>query len=198
MEEMKTASRTQNAPVRFAALVPHRDAVSVLERYRRELFARGFYGAFSFPALIPLAPFAATPEDGGLKTTAASFRETLGNAHCTAGPWRPFTVPGFPFSLYGPVFTLPLITEAARRILWPAFPVTALAAAVLGPEDSGLISGLPPPPDISFRAAALAVVELRPCGCGEQPYSLSWSTGRLFWLPRRGRTYGGLKAAYRF
>jgi hypothetical protein len=193
MEEIKTASGQKNAPLRFAALVPHRDAVSVLERYRRELFARGLYGAFSFPALVPLAPLAAPPEDGGLKAAAASFRHKLGNAHITSGSWLPFALPGFPFSLYGPVFTLPGIRETARGILPPAFPVTALAAAVLGPEDSALISGLPPPPDISFRAAALTVVELGPCEYGAEPYSLSWNTGRLFWLPHPAKRQKGVR-----
>jgi hypothetical protein len=55
-----------------------------------------------------------------------------------------------------------------------------LAAALIGPEDKALPETLPPPPEISFRAAALAVVRLT----GLWDYSFVWNTGRLFWLPR--------------
>ena len=49
----KSTAHTISSPLLFVVLVPHRDCLAALEAYRRNLFAFGLNGAFSFPAAAP-------------------------------------------------------------------------------------------------------------------------------------------------
>jgi hypothetical protein len=165
-----------------------------LREYRRSLFAAGLAGAYSFPFAAPLALLARPLAAPALKEAAAGLRRVLGNGKIG------FTLPGAAgvcgcaetgaFRFFGPALNIP----AGLFFPVPAGWAPPLAPAVLGPGDPELIQTLakagtlPAPPELSFRAAALANLTLFPAGCGEEPYSFTWETGRLYWLPRPGRS----------
>jgi hypothetical protein len=60
------------------------------------------------------------------------------------------------------------------------FPRAVLGGALM--KTGKAAPELPPPPPVSFRAAAMANMSYRPLGGGE--YSFEWTTGRPAWLPR--------------
>jgi hypothetical protein len=183
----------------FAVLVPHRDCLPPLDQYRRSLFAAGLAGAFSFPAAAPMALLREPLPDRTLKAWAAELRRLLGNrkivsgpaAECAVGPEKAGTgLKGF--RLFGPGLDLPPI-EGAEAVFF-RWEKPVLVSAILGPGDEEALAALnqtgPLPPALSFRAAALANLVLRPAPCGETAYSFTWETGPLFWLPKTGGSRG--------
>jgi hypothetical protein len=178
---METAAKA----LYLAVLVPHRDCLSVLEEYRRSLFASGLSGAYSFPIASPLALLSQPLSDQELKDAAANMRSVLGKKKLRPGPPAESSVPGCPLRFFGPSLELP-------PLFLPALTVTArwekpvLAPAVLGPGDDmeEFFTAKAIMPDFSFRAAALANLTLGPAGCGEPGYSFTWEIGPLFWLPK--------------
>ncbi|MDR3145901.1 MAG: hypothetical protein LBU21_06460, partial [Treponema sp.] len=83
--------KIRNSPfLRFVVLIPHRDSQRALWEYRRRLFAAGLDGAWSFPALAPLALVSRPCDPGELKALARSLRDlTLsggGDGRIDAGP----------------------------------------------------------------------------------------------------------------
>jgi hypothetical protein len=177
----------------FIVLIPHRDGGRIPEEYRRELFASGLAGAFSFPAAAPLA-LASRPFDGKeLKTLAGEMRELslkegregrfrsagVGAAACPQGGLR----------FFGPLLEpweegLPSL--AGEAILY-RFPALCLCAALLGPFDVPPEAG----PELSFRAAMTANLAIRPLSTGERGYSFVWKIGRPVWLPAYRKPKGG-------
>jgi hypothetical protein len=190
----------------FAALVPHRNAVFVIEKFRQQLFTLGLDGAFSFPTVVPLALLSRPLSGAELKTAAAELRKSLGKrkiilsaAHGESAQGTDTKFPGLPaasfcdvslslagLSFFGPCLDMP----------FPAFPESAilarwekplLAPAILGPGGAERVRDvagkLPPPPELSFRAAALTNLAVYPAGNGEAGYSYVWELGRLYWLP---------------
>jgi hypothetical protein len=91
-------------------------------------------------------------------------------------------------SFFGPCLDTPLpaFPESAVLARWEK-PV--LAPAILGSGGAERVRGLAdklrdtPPPELSFRAAALANLAVYPAGNGEADYSYAWELGRLYWLP---------------
>jgi hypothetical protein len=170
--------------IRFAALVPHRDAVSALEKRRQRLFAAGIAGAFAFPACIPLAVLKTPLPDARLKTLAAELRRIQGSTKFTPGPWTaggPFGTETGPFRMYGPVYPIPAFG------LPDMFKTAMLAAAIIVPDDEAALQTGEDAgenrEDLTFRAAALANISIAPAQTGEAGFSFTWKTGRLFWLP---------------
>ncbi|MDR0403257.1 MAG: hypothetical protein LBH35_06675 [Treponema sp.] len=176
----------------FAVLVPHRNAVFVIEQFRQKLFAAGFDGAFSFPAAAPLALLSRPLAGAELKAAAADLRKLLGSGKITlaAAPKESPALAADSFSPEGPSFFGPRLDMP-----FPALPASAvlarrekpvLAPAVLGrggAERPCPAAELPSPPELSFRAAALANLGVYPAGNGEADYSYTWEMGRLYWLP---------------
>jgi hypothetical protein len=194
--------------LRFIVLIPHRDGGRPLRALRRDLFAAGFAGAFSFPPAAPAAlvsrPFT-SPELRSLAFTLreASLRDgrdgtiAAGDpAPCPAGGTGPAG-----FALYGPVLDLPLPDLPREGVLF-RFPFLTLCAALIpggSPEEARLgnpgdagVRGAPFKP-FSFRAAAVANMILSPLRSGEPGYSYQWQIGNPRWLPspKRARSPRG-------
>jgi hypothetical protein len=87
-------------------------------------------------------------------------------------------------------FPEPLLTGSAAAALVYAFPFPVLASAIVRDVPQGLPPYLPPPPAISFRAAAVANMIYRPLpadgganSIDGESYSFEWQIGELCWLP---------------
>jgi hypothetical protein len=194
--------------LRFLVLVPHRDTVKILREYSRLLFKAGFFGAFSFPSVVPLA-LLSRPCTGEELTELA---RTLRQAVCAGGREGKFRagepgtvpfpdIPGETFlsgcSFFGPVLDLPAPDWSLPGLI--PFPVLVLTTALVGgtgPAEEGRAVREPAPPinGFFFRAAAAANMALRPLdnqdSSGLDPYSLEWKIGRLRWLPAMKRKTG--------
>jgi hypothetical protein len=124
-----------------------------------------------------------------LKPLARALRQEINKvgSKLTADPPVPSTL--FDEVLvYGPSLPMNLpdnFYETVSGAIMRRFSPTVLGAALLhGP----LPEGLPAPPQISFRAAALANMNCRflPLGDGgDCGYQVEWKIGKLSWLPRR-------------
>jgi hypothetical protein len=175
--------------LRFVVLLPHRDAGKILRDYRRRLFAAGFPGAFSFPAAAPLALVSRPLSAGELRDLARALRQASieggRDGTFTAGPLGSLAFPkaAAPFaglSLFGLVLDPP--PQAPVPDARP-FPALILCGALV-PE--GASAPAPVPGALSFRAAAVANLVIRPLDLppGPEPaYSFEWKTGRPYWLP---------------
>ncbi|MDR2517937.1 MAG: hypothetical protein LBD13_00795 [Spirochaetaceae bacterium] len=174
-------------PVRFIALIPHRDSAAPLEAYRSRLFAAGARGAYSFPAAAPLAAVsrALLPEE--LKALACSLREA--NASIRLGAPSSCAYP--PFVFWGPELEMaaPGITGGPDLVLWQHWP-PVLCAALVPRGREGLFSP-PPPPQGAFKAAMVANLIIRPLGQGDADYSFIWKIGSPVWLPSHPRRAAG-------
>ncbi|MDR2072458.1 MAG: hypothetical protein LBP60_03375 [Spirochaetaceae bacterium] len=190
--------RTPEPVFNFIILVPHRDCIPPLREYRRSLFAAGLAGAYSFPLAAPLALLSRPLSPSGLREAAAGLRRALGSDKITLSSPEQTGTYGCRgagrFRFFGPGLDLPSGVFPAVPAPWEKPP---LAPALLGPGDTELIRALaeagtlPAPPELSFRAAALANLRIFPAGCGEEPYSFRWETERLYWLPRPKKPGGG-------
>jgi hypothetical protein len=177
--------RKRSEPLRFIILIPHRDGGRILEEYRRELFASGLSGAFSFPAAAPLALVSRPFSGEELKALAAGMRE-LSLRNGGDGKFRPAGAgtaasPAGGFRFFGPLlepWDPALLSLGGSKALY-RFPALCLCAALLGPGDEPASAGL----TLSFRAAMIANLAIRPLDQGEEGYSFAWKTGRPVWLP---------------
>ncbi|MDR1507462.1 MAG: hypothetical protein LBI67_10220 [Treponema sp.] len=186
---MKTEPGT--GPLLFAVLVPHRNAVFALEQFRQRLFALGLDGAFSFPAAALLARLSRPLTGAELKEAAAELRRRLGGKKITAVLSSLSTVyfPQDKIRFFGPRIDIPpLPLPKSAVIARRGKPL--LAPAVLGPEEPARAAkktAEAPPPELSFRAAALSNLAVYPSETGETDYSYTWELGRLYWLPKPAR-----------
>ncbi|MDR2095201.1 MAG: hypothetical protein LBP76_06750 [Treponema sp.] len=177
------------------AFIPHRDVFPVLRAYQRVLFAGGVEGAYSFPPAAPLALLSRPLSAAALKTLAGALREES-LAGGRDGKFRsgPAVVQDLP-ELFGSIRALLGIEldglpgtaapeQAGAEVLY-RFPRPALCTALIlntvPPQDSI-------PPVFSFRAAALANIDLsfRPISAAGsiRGYTAEWETGPLVWLPK--------------
>lgn len=192
---------------RFVVLVPHRDSSRLVEACRSSLFAAGFYGAWSFPAAAPLARLTRPLTPPELKALAASIRQTaLNNGQAgkiTAGEPAEAECPcladyaaldaGIAPRFWGPALNLPIpggpeLRPREAPVYFPMDRVILCAALIpdgppsaSGPYSTGAVPALPA---VSFRAAAVANLTVRPLPCGAPGCSFRWRLGRLYWLPR--------------
>jgi hypothetical protein len=171
--------------LRFLALVPHRDTRLALRKYSNSLFNAGFFGAYSFPWIIPLAELSSTLNGEELKHFARSIRE----ANLQMNKGRFIMKEGFTASLsgfhliYGPSLDISIpgnaFTEsAAKKISSLCHPQIVGACVLLNNE----VDTIPQPPQLFFTAAAAAnVIFYAKKNCESCTYK--WKIGKLHWLP---------------
>jgi len=174
-------------------LVPHRDARLPLRNWSETLFTSGFSGAWSFPWVIPLALLKNTLTDDELKTIAYGIRQEIdknGGKFRTGLP-ASIALPGEQgnktISIYGTVldftFNSCLFDHVKEKIMAVLQPPVIGAAVYYG----SLPDNIPPPPQISFRSAALANMgfySISGSGNGIGSDFFKWCIGKLFWLPK--------------
>ena len=179
--------RKRSDVLRFIILIPHRDGGGILEKYRRELFASGLAGAFSFPAAAPLALVSRPFSGEELKALAAGMRELSlkngGNGTFRSAGVGVTASPAGGFNFFGPLlepWEEDLLSLGGSKVLC-RFPAICLCAALLGSGDEPPEAG----PELSFGAAMIANLAIRPLDQGEAGYSFAWKTGRPVWLQTR-------------
>ena len=180
---------------RFVILIPHRDALRLIAEYRKMLFSDGFYGAYSFPLAAPLALVSRSFDRAELKELGRNIRnltkekdgKIVGSsavqANCPGG-----------FSFFGPGLNLQLKEDlfpasTKDKILHILSP-PVLCVTLLGSEKMPVSKE---EPALSFRAASLANLTLRPLDNGAagysyeyysyECYSYEWKIGPPVWLP---------------
>jgi hypothetical protein len=184
---------TSRCPVlRLLVLVPHRDARRLLHAWSASLFAAGLHGAWSFPWVAPLAVTKRPIAGAELKALARSLREHVNQCggKCVAGPPGTAALPVAPgsatLSVFGPSLNMEppgSFFEASGDTVLCRISPPVVGAAVVQAACNGHLR--PDPPHVSFRAAALANMSLRPLpGCGWDGYSFEWKIGALQWLPK--------------
>jgi hypothetical protein len=203
---LDTRQRTKEV-YHLIIIVPHRDSLKPLEEYRAKLFAAGFHGAWSFPMAAPLASVSRPFSGEELKGLGRNIREltnkTDGKIYCSGSALSKFTTEdteegrrrprtgarghgeqegltffGVPLNLLIEEAIFPLTAKA--KIL-KTFSPPVLCAALLAPEERPPSEG---GPFISFRAASLANLAIRPLESGAAGYSFEWKMGPLVWLPK--------------
>jgi hypothetical protein len=197
--------------LRLLALVPHRDVQRSVRIWSGGLFAAGLAGAWAFPWVVPLALLSRPLSPAELRDAACALREanrggdgmlrSLGAGLLPLGG----AVPGASGGGDGPaVYGLALdmvvpglAGSAAGALIRPLEPPVLGAALLDGPEaappDTAPPDTLPPPPELAFRAAALANMIYRARPAEEGAVLYEWKTGRPRWLPpiRSARGGGG-------
>ncbi|MDR1025675.1 MAG: hypothetical protein LBL56_08105 [Treponema sp.] len=169
--------------IHLVVLVPHRDSRKILRERSAELFAAGFWGAWSFPQVSPLALLSAPMTGTELKGLARRLRE-LSLAGGRDGMLRPGTEGALPLpglaagiAVYGPRLDIDLspgdLSRGAEEKLVELFPQALVGCAILGPEDPREGPLCFPAPEnkaaarTGFRAAAVANLLYRPIPAGE-------------------------------
>ena len=166
----------------FLALVPHRDTRLVLRNYSASLFGAGFPGAFCFPWAAPLAALSRALDDAELKNCSRVLREALGSkiraakaAVCAFGNE----------TLFGPRIEIDNLPDALANIAGKAteiFPFPVIGTCLLH-ADEAENAALPAPPELSFRAAAVANLYWKREDEGGA-FCARWKIGNLRWLPK--------------
>jgi hypothetical protein len=189
---LRSGPKSLSEILRFLVLVPHRDTVKLLRGYSRLLFRAGVIGAFSFPAVAPLALVSRPCTGEELMEVARALRQAslAGERGGKFTGGAPTAVP-FPdiaeglsgLSVFGPVLDPTLSDPALPDMALPGlvypFPALILCTALVAGGNYPL-----PPGAFSFRAAAVANMVLRPLDIsGKDVYSFEWRIGRLRWLP---------------
>jgi hypothetical protein len=186
--------------LRFLVLIPQGNAAP-LKALKRDLFAAGCPGAWSFPGLAPLALVSRPFGKAELGALASAIRYTSmvdgREGKIRPGKTRMLECPGLP-GILGPLLDLPPPVLPPEGVLFP-FPALILAAALADPGDieterkaADIISRMEP---FSFSAAAVANMILEPLVPGdadplapcepepEKGYSFRWKIGEPRWLP---------------
>jgi hypothetical protein len=163
-------------------LAPHRDSRRLIRLRSAELFRAGFFGAWSFPQVVPLAVLSAPFAEDELKALARSLRALnlergirtgdMGAAPLPLGPgeWR-LAGPSLDLALPEP---FPLGEDKVRRRISPLL----FGAALIRNGEKVPEIDIPP---LSFRAAAVANMIYRPLDASG--YSFYWRMGKPAWLP---------------
>jgi hypothetical protein len=173
---------------RLLVMVPHRDARLPFRKWSGSLFAAGLEGAWSFPWVVPLAQLDRSLTGEELKALAHTLRQEINKVGSKLTALAPVRgILSDEVSIYGPSLPLNLsdnFYETISSAVTRRFSPLVLGAALLhGP----LPEALPTPPQISFRAAALANMNCHfsPLGeGGDGGHLAEWKTGKLYWLPR--------------
>jgi hypothetical protein len=158
---------------RLLVLIPHRDARLPLRSYSGALFSAGFYGAWSFPWVAPLALLSRPFTAGELKHCACALRgQSLAGGRDGKIKTGPAARAVFPLSCTGKERGEAAVLGPTLDIVLPDAAFTAEAAVKIRYRFSPLVlgaaltwsSGSAPPetPVLSFRAAALANMIYRP------------------------------------
>ena len=187
-------------------LVPHRDVRLALRNYSAALFKAGFDGAYHFPWAAPLAALSRPLDTDELKLTSRVLRKAAGVEKIIAAETSTAVFSSYAdgFKLFGPRLNLVIPPETfgggnsetindtiASKIICLFSPV--VIGACLLPETEAENTILPPPPLLSFRAAATANMYWKPfnlTGTGGGALGYKWKIGNLCWLPavRKSKT----------
>jgi len=168
----------------FLVLVPHRDMRLILRNYSASLFRAGFSGAFCFPWIAPLAALSRALDDAELKNCSRVLREIFGNKIYAAGAG---TCAFEDVSIFGPRIEINGLPDALTNMagkVTEIFPQPVIGACLL-PASDAENAALPPPPELSFRAAAAANLYWQRTDEGGA-LSVKWKIGNLRWLPKSG------------
>ncbi|MCL2070415.1 MAG: hypothetical protein FWH19_05460 [Treponema sp.] len=184
---------------RFIVLIPHRDAQKTLKEYRRELFAAGYHGAYSFPLAAPLAAVSRPFRCQELKELARNIRraglETGGNHDGkikSAGTALLDRPAGFPADFFGPQLNLTIdettFPNSTKNKITQIFPAPLIPLALIQNSASPrlCVSNNEKIPTISFRAAYLTNLAIRPLVTGHSSgaeLSFEWRISLPMWLP---------------
>ena len=188
---------------RLLVLVPHRDIRIQMQAYSEKLFSAGFSGAWSFPWVTPLAELSGPLSSRELKEIAVIIREQgIGRENkitCTEPAQTAFLTkqrqesnsPEKTISIFGPALSLSIPDSAfsgvEKKILHRFCPLVIGAALTLNdePMPGGPSPQFPPPPDLSFRTAALANMLFRPLSPAQEKtaHAFKWKIDKLHWLP---------------
>ena len=200
---------TKKVTFHFIILIPHRDAGNRLEEYRQTLFSGGASGAFAFPAAAPLAELVRPFSRDELKELAHNIRLLAEEKPAASGgkPGGKITNTGESavvnaegMSFFGPALNLSMGKEifpvSTRDKIVQVLNPPILCAALVKPdrENSAVKENfaLIKTPVISFRAAALANLAIRPLASGTfrsevsgaPDYSYEWKISEQVWLPK--------------
>jgi hypothetical protein len=170
----------------YLVLVPHRDIRLIYKNYSLSLFKQGFYGAFHIPWIAPLAAISRPFNTNELNNCARILKNSSKNGKICASKASavPFPVNENNFSIYGPELDIKIpqgvLGEAEKKVT--CFFSPPVIGALLFESGSGT-EALPPPPQVSFRAAAAANMYLFPL-LTNGAAGFSWKIGKLHWLPK--------------
>lgn len=161
----------------LVALVPHISVRTVVMKRRNALFEQGFYGAYSFPVVAPLALLCRPLSFYELKSSAVALRLwTLAGGHSGKIVSKSKTAAVMiypPFSMVGAELNIPALPMPLDAVLKFFEKVTlcfTLTDTISVPDCSI--------PD--FSACAIANVAIRPL---EKELSFEWKIGMPAWLP---------------
>ena len=192
MEVLDTQKKKKEVS-RFIILIPHRDVFKTFKEYRKMLLTSGFHGAWSFPILAPLVSVSGPFTKEELKALGQNIRDlTMETGRKIHSENVIITHNSEKLSFFGPILGPPIaesiFPESAKvKILHSFFP-PALCAALLAPPDEKPEPGnhnSVKAPVLSFRAAALANLAIRPLAGGDLDYSFEWRISQPVWLPGR-------------
>jgi hypothetical protein len=171
---------------RFIILIPHRDLLKPLEEYRRRLFAIGIHGAYSFPVAVPFASVSRSFNRDELKELTRNIRglttetdgkiQSAGTAlvHCSHSHFS-FLGVRLGFSIKESLFP-----QTAKKKILHTLSSPVLCAALVKGENQVFEEA----PVLSFRAASLANLAIRPLPTGDPDYSFEWKISPPVWLPK--------------
>lgn len=163
----------------FLVLVPHRDARLMMRKYSDALFKAGFSGAYCFPWVTPLAAASRPLTADELKNCARALRDAslASGGKITAGEISAVSFHGE--ALFGPRLDISPNAFDCKKIASIFSPL--VIGACLMPDATTL----PPPPKLSFRAAAVANMQWRPVQTenDSRVIGYKWKIGKLCWLP---------------
>ncbi|MDR1986881.1 MAG: hypothetical protein LBP88_07935 [Treponema sp.] len=182
-------------PLRFIVLIPHRDSGRLLWDYRRELFAAGLVGAYSFPGVAPWAVVSQAFTQEDLQALARTLRDMSvqdgrGGKISTQGlgslGYSAYTHTGqahYDLTIFGPLLDLPSPDFSHPQVVY-RFPRLVLAAGLIKAEaGEAPLKDLPKAPVLFFRAGMVANMVFRPLSSGAAGYSFEWRIGTPLWLP---------------
>jgi len=170
----------------FLVLVPHRDTRLILRNYSSSLFRAGAAGAYHFPWVAPLAALSQPFSRDELKVCAHFLRKAVGEGKINAmdAAACPFTAEGT--ALFGPRIDIGISSDmfgedGVRKVASVFVPQVIGTCLVSAGEDT---SALPPHPQLSFRAAAVANMYRRTTRTDTAVIGYKWKIGKLCWLPK--------------
>jgi len=191
MLEGKVINKERTGENIYLVLVPHRDVRLVLRKYSDELFKAGCAGAYHFPWVAPLAELREPLDSGELKTCAGAVRDAAGREKICAAQGANISLPGVKnLRLFGLQLGFVLPQNALGKKASGLFSPAVIGIGLL---TAGEEMRVPAPPQVSFRAAAVANMFWQPLKTtnSEGAAGFEWEIGPLYWVP--GTNIRGVK-----
>ena len=169
----------------YIILIPHKDILIEVEKYRQRLFSKGFYGAHSFPLCAPLASISRPFSRTELKELAVNIRkksmenegkiltaENIQYGSGMIGSSGELLFFGLKLNIDNTCISQSAPAEKLLSVYNPPLICTALDYANKEGEQI---------PSLSFRAACVANLSIRPLFGLE--LSFEWNISPPVWLP---------------